>query len=125
MTPTSTIFLGLALAVVVLGAAQILGPRCWNYRLTNDSIEFVMFGRFRVWRSSFKDITDIKPVSFVRLFTIFALSLANRPFFARCVLVWLRRGVFRAVVMTPDQPDDFVHSVRQKIGIARDPSDFG
>jgi hypothetical protein len=124
MTPASNIFLGLALAVIVLGASQILGPRCWKYRLTNDSIEFVMFGRFRVWRTSFEDITDIRPVSFVRLFTIFALSLVNRPFFARCVLVRLRRGVFRAVVITPDQPEDLVETVRQKIGIASDPSDF-
>jgi hypothetical protein len=125
MTFTGNMFLGLALAVVVLGAGQILGPRCWKYRLATDSIEFVMFGRFRVWSSPFKDITDIKSVSFVRLFTTLALSLANRPFFARCVLVRLRRGIFGAVVMTPDQPDDFVQSVRQKIGIARNPSDFG
>jgi hypothetical protein len=118
MTSASDIFLGLAPAVIILGAAQILGPRCWKYRLTNDSIEFVMFGKFRVWKSSFEDITDIKPVSFVRLFTTFALSLANRPFFARCVLVRLRRGVFRTVVMTPDQPDDLVQSVRQKTGIS-------
>ncbi len=123
MTPGSNIFLGLALTVIILGAAQILGPRCWKYKLTNDSIEFVMFGRFRVWRASFEDITDIKSVHFVRLFTTFALSLVNRPFFARCVLVRLRRGVFRAVVMTPDQPDDLVKTVRQQIGIAPDPSE--
>ena len=111
-------FLGLALAVIVLGAAQILGPRCWKYRLTNDSIEFVMFGRFRVWTASFEDITDIKSVHFVRLFTTFALSLVNRPFFARCVLVRLRRGVLRAVVMTPDQPQEIVRIIREKIGLA-------
>lgn len=125
MTPGSNFFLGLTLVVIILGAAQVLGPRCWKYRLTDDSIEFVMFGRFRVWRSSFKDITDIKHVPFIRLFTILALSLVNRPFFARCVLVRLGRGVFRAVVMTPDQPDDLVKTVRQKIGIAPDPTDFG
>jgi hypothetical protein len=99
------------------------GPRCWKYRLTNDSIEFVMFGRFCVWRYSFEDITDIKPVHFVRLFTTPALSLVNRPFFARCVQVRLRRGVFRAVVMTPNQPDDLIKIVRQKMGISPGPSE--
>ena len=123
MTQAGDIFAGLALVVIVLGAGQIMGPRCWKYRLTGDSIEFVMFGMC-VWRSSFKDITDIRPISFVRLFTVFALSLVNRPFFARCVLVRLRRGVFRAVVITPDEPEDFVKTVREKIGISPDPSDF-
>jgi hypothetical protein len=121
MTPGSNIFLGLTLAVIILVAAQVLGPRCWKYRFANDSIEFMMFGRFRVWRSSFKDITDIKHVSFIRLFTIFALSLVNKPFFARCVLVRLRRGVFRAVVVTPDQPQEFVRIVRERIGISPGP----
>lgn len=124
MTPESNVFLGLVLAIIILGAAQILAPRCWKYRLTNDSVEFVMFGRFRVWRSSFKDITDIKRVSFVRLFITPALSLVNRPFFAQCVLVRLHRGVFRSVVMTPDQPDDLVKTVRQKMGISPDPTNF-
>jgi hypothetical protein len=123
MTQAGIIFAGLVSVVVVLGAGQILGPRCWKYRLTDDSIECVMFG-MRVWRSSFKDVADIGPISFVRLFTVIALSRADRPFFSRGVLVRLRRGVFRAVVITPDQPDDFVRTVREKIGIAPEPTDF-
>jgi hypothetical protein len=115
MTSTGSIFLWLALAVGVLGAGQFLGPHLWKYRLTNESIEFVMFGKFSVWSSSFKDIADIRQVSFVRLFSVFALSLVNRPFFARCVLVRLRRGVFKSVVITPDQPEDLIRIVRQKI----------
>jgi hypothetical protein len=117
MTSPSNILLGFSLAVITLSAGQILGPRCWNYRLTSDSIEFVMFGRICVWRSPFRDISDIRPVSLMRLFTVFALSLANRPFFSRCVLVRSRRGVFRTVVMTPDQPQEFVRTIREKAGI--------
>jgi hypothetical protein len=116
MTLANNVFAGAALVIIVLGASQILGPRCWKYRLTKDSLDFVMFGRVLVWRSSFKDITDIRPISFIRLFTVFALSLVNRPFFARCVLVRKRRGVFRAVVITPDRPEEFVRIVREKIG---------
>jgi len=117
MTLAGNILAGLVLVTFVLGVSQIVGPHCGKYRITNDSIEFVMFGRLRVWRSSFKDITAIRLISFARLFTILALNLMNRPF-ARYVLVRRRRGIFRAVVITPDQPEDFVKTVKQKMGTA-------
>jgi hypothetical protein len=116
MTMMSNIFAGLALLVVVFGGSQIAGPYCGKYRITNDAIEFVMFGTLRVWHSSFEDISDIRLVSFVRLFVLPALHLMNKPF-AQYVLVRRRRGVFRWVVITPDQPQEFVRIIRDKIGI--------
>jgi hypothetical protein len=43
-----------------------------------------------------------------------ALHLMNRPF-AQYVLVRRRRGVFRWVLITPDQPEEFVRTIREKI----------
>lgn len=104
----------LALVIVVLGASQFAGPICGKYRLTDDAIEFVMFGNLRVWRSPFKDISDIQHVSFARSFVIPALHLMNRPF-AQYVLVRRRRGVFRWVLITPDQPQEVIRIIREKI----------
>lgn len=117
MITTVYIVAGLALAIVVLGVSQLAGPRCGKYRLTDDAIEFVMFGNLRVWRSSFKDISDIRSVSFARSFVLPALHLMNRPF-AQYVLVRRRRGVFRWVLITPDQPQEVIRIVREKIGLA-------
>ncbi len=105
---------GLALAVFVVGGSQFLGPRCGKYRITDDSLEFVMFGRFRVWRSSFKDVADIRPVSFFEMQKVLAIGLMNRPF-AQYVLVETRRGIVRRVVITPDHPQEFVRVVRDRI----------
>ena len=115
MTLVVNILAGLVLVIVVLGASQIAGPRCGKYRITDDSIEFVMFGHLRVWRCSFENISDIRLVSFARLLVTPALHLMNRPF-AQYVLVRTRRGVFRSVVITPDRPQEFLRIVQEKIG---------
>jgi|GEM_PF-4383785 hypothetical protein len=117
MTMVGNILAGFALIIIVFGASQIVGPYCVKYRITDDSIEFVMFRNLRVWRISFEDIADIRLVSFARSFIIPALHLMNRPF-AQYVLVRRRRGVFRAVLITPDQPRELVRLVREKIANA-------
>jgi hypothetical protein len=114
MTAIGYILAGLALLVIVFGASQIVGPYCGKYRITDDAIEFVMFGNLRVWRSSFGDISDIRLVSFARALVLPALHLMNKPF-AQYVLVRKRRGVFRWVLITPDQPAEFVRTIREKI----------
>ena len=103
-----------ALSVIVLGASQILGPRFGKYRVADDSIEFVMFGKLRIWKTAFEDIGDIQVISFVRALFLPALHLMNRPF-AQYVLVRRRRGLFRWVLITPDQPQEFIRIVREKI----------
>jgi hypothetical protein len=117
MTIIAIVIAGLVLATIVLGTSQFFGPRCGKYRL-RDAIEFVMFGNLRVWRSSFTDISDIRPLSFAALFVYPALHLMNRPF-GQCVLICRRRGVFRSVIITPDQPQEVVRFIREKIGPAK------
>jgi hypothetical protein len=117
MTIIAIAIAGLVLATIVLGASQFLGPRCGQYRLSDDAIEFVMFGALRVWRSSFTDISDIRQISFGTLFVYPALHLMNRPF-GQYVLISRRRGVFRWVTITPDHPEEVVSFIREKIGPA-------
>jgi len=116
MTMIGNILAGLALLLIVFGASQIAGPHCGKYRITDDAIEFVTFGNLRIWRASFEDISDIRPVSFAQSFLLPALHLMNRPF-AQYVLVRRRRGVFRWVLITPDQPQELVRTIRDRIGI--------
>ncbi len=116
MTMIGDILAGLALLVIVFGVSQIAGPYCGKYRITDDAIEFVMFGKLRAWRSLFEDISDIRLVSFGRSLVLPALHLMNRPF-AQYVLVRRRRGVFRWALITPDHPQEFVRTIREKIGI--------
>jgi hypothetical protein len=103
-----------ALLVILLGGGQLAGPHIGKYGITDNSIEYTMFGHFRVWKSSFDDISDVQIISFARLWITPSLRLMNRPF-AQYVLVRKRRGVFRAVVITPNSPEEFVRLVQQRI----------
>jgi hypothetical protein len=114
MTMVGNILAALALVTIVLGFSQIVGPRCGKYLITDDTIEFVICGNLRVWRSSFEDISDIQLVSFARAFILPALHLMNRPF-AQYVLVRRRRGMFRWVLITPEQPQELVRRIQEKI----------
>ena len=111
------------LVLFVLGAVQLLGPVCGQYRIddaTNGAasggrIGFVWFARFHVWSCPLADIIDIKTISFGQLFAIrpAALNMVNRPFGRRYVLVRRRLGRFANVILTPDRPEDFVRLVRK------------
>jgi hypothetical protein len=115
MTMAGQIILAvLALLIIVLGGSQLAGPHLGKYTITDNSIEYTMFGNFRVWKSSFDDISDIQIISFPRLWVTPSLRLMNRPF-AQYVLIRKRRGIFRAVVITPDNPEEFVRLIQQRI----------
>jgi hypothetical protein len=106
----------LVFLVIVLGGQQLVGPRIGKYRITDTSIQFILFGNLPVWKSSFDDILDIQSISFGRMLIAPSLHLMNRPF-AQYVLVRKRRGLFRTAVITPDDAEKFVNLVRQKTGL--------
>jgi len=85
--------------------------------MTEHSIDFIIFGKFRIWKILYQDILDIHITSLARVLLNphFGLSLMNRPF-THYVEVHTRRGVFRYLLITPDNPQEFVRTVRQKIG---------
>ncbi len=103
-----------ALLVIFLGGGQFAGPHLGKYKIADNSIEYTMFGRLRVWEASFDDISEIQIISFSRLWVTPSLRLMNRPF-AKYVLIRKRSGIFKAVVITPDNPEEFVRLVQQRI----------
>lgn len=103
------------LLVAGLGTAQFVAPHLWTYRLTDDAVEYWLFGRFRLWRANFVDIVAVETMPFYYLIFVLPLRLSNRPFFARCVLLRLSAGRFRRVVLTPFQPEAFAVSLRDRM----------
>jgi hypothetical protein len=108
------IFLCAALLVaVMIFIAQFFGPLVMSYKITGSSFEVRVFGVFLASKTEFSDVVEMRKVSFAELLPWKNLSsvgwfrLANR-FSADGVLIRRSRGVFRAFVITPNKPDEFV-----------------
>jgi len=93
-----------------------------TYKIPSNAIEVVLCGVVRLKRIPFGDITSIEIVSFkdlnplVNVRSILAVRLGNRVF-GKAVLVTQKSGLFRLSVLTPDNPDEFVRGVMEKIGV--------
>ena len=109
------IFAGIILLCIVLAGSYFLAQHTTSYRITSDSVEIRLFRKWRVWHASFQEIRDIRRISFWESMFNSSLHFMSRPF-SRYVLIERHRGVFRSVLITPDEPEEFVKSVKEKVG---------
>ncbi|HET9554009.1 MAG TPA: hypothetical protein VFP50_13650 [Anaeromyxobacteraceae bacterium] len=90
------------------------------YRIGETRLEIALFRRIVVWRLPFDTIAGVRRVSFLETLpfgsadTLFAVRLGNRVW-GECVLITLKRGFPRAVLVSPDDADRFVSEARKKL----------
>ena len=112
MTGATIVLAMLLTAVVVLGAASIGSIRCG---LGQDAIEVRVFGRV-VRRVRLADVESVD-----RRGAIVNESWSG-PRFWNAVTVRRRTGLFRNVIVTPDDPDRFVAEVTERLRAGPGPS---
>ena len=101
-------------AVVVGGLVLLTLPWLYDYRVTNDSIEVLVFRVFPVARFRLDTIEDARRTKWLarELLNPSVLRLGNR-IGARCVLVQRRSGLFRRIAFSPADPNAFVRQIRR------------
>ena len=115
---------GAAFVVLLVFLAQFAGRIIVSYRITAASVEVRLLGLVVASRTQLQDIVEVRKVSFGELIpwknpkSIGWFRLGNR-FWADGVLIQRSRGIFRAFVISPDQPDDFVDRVRSSLATPR------
>ena len=108
--------LSLLIAVACFGLALIgalLSLRfIYDYRVGNQAVGVVLFRVVPVYRLPFEQIEQIGKTSWKQLGIggVGALRFDNR-FTGQRVLIQKRTGLIRRVVITPDQPDEFISQV--------------
>ncbi|WP_284321699.1 hypothetical protein [Dyella acidisoli] len=109
--------MNLNLVVSILGFAIILcATVCtlrfvYDYRVKNHSIEIVLFRALPIYRIPVDNIDLIQKSSWLGLgIGGAALRFGNR-IFGTCVLVRRRSGLFRRIVITPEDADKFINDV--------------
>jgi hypothetical protein len=126
MTPTKLLFfsIGFVFLIAVTGVLfQHFARYLYSYSLSERSVDVRLVGLLALWRIPYSDIQDVREVKVGEIFegeTEFSpqnlrlLRLGNR-IIGRTVIIRLKRGLARAVALTPDNPQEFVEAIRRNI----------
>lgn len=109
--------MNLNLAFSILGAAIVFCAMVYalrfvyDYRVKYHFLEIVLFRALPIYRISVDNIDSIQKASWLRLgLGGLTFRLGNRVF-GTCVLIHKRNGIFRRIVITPENADKFVSDV--------------
>ena len=89
------------------------------YRITETGIKIDFFGIIRIIHVSFEDIEEIYKGSFkdffhAKTFNYVPINLRSR-LFGQTVVVKKRKGIVRAILITPEDIDGFLSEIQRKI----------
>jgi hypothetical protein len=101
------VFIGLT--VISAGLAQYGLRLLYNYRISDDCVQVVLFNLVPLRRVPFSNIAEIKKVTRGEVsWNPFSVELWGNRLFGQVVLIRKKRGLVRAMLITPDNADSFV-----------------
>ncbi len=103
-------------AMVLLGF-HLWGEYVYSYRVSSTGVEFLLFRAIPVARLRFDNIVAANVVGKADLVHApIHLNVINR-FTRHFVLLRRRRGLFRAILISPREPDKFADSVSRRLRV--------
>lgn len=97
--------------ITVFVISNFLCRYIYEYRLTDDSIEIILFNFLPIYKIPYSKITTIKECSLLE--SIFSFSLGNR-IFGKLVLVEKNTGILRRIIFTPSNSVEFVNAILKR-----------
>lgn len=102
--------------ISVTVAFQVLGRYIFNYRITKDSLQFVVFRKVPYMYIKLANIAEIREVTFKE--ATFEKSLVWRcgnRLWGRIILIRRKKGIIKTILVTPDIADEFISKIRERI----------
>jgi hypothetical protein len=91
-----------------------LGPFIYGFRVKDRAVEVVLFKIVPIYRLSVDDIMLVEARSWLDFgITGFTALRMTNHFTLRGVLIQKRKGLFRHIVIAPDDPGAFVERVAE------------
>jgi hypothetical protein len=106
--------------VFIIFLVQYMGLYLYNYKVRETCIEIALFGKVPLKRMKFNNITEIRKTSFKETLPwkssemYFALRFGNRVW-GNMVLVRQKKALIKTILISPDNPDRFIHEVLQRL----------
>lgn len=117
---TNIIITLICVVILTLLLAQCVFRYIYNYRITRNGIEIVLFRKLPIISIPFENIADIREIAFWETLPFksidmfFALRLGNKVW-GKIVLVQQRQSIIKILLITPTNTDEFVREVKQHI----------
>ena len=104
------------LIVVVFGFFRLFGDYVYDCQAETTAISFRLLGHIPLWKIAYPQIVDVQRVTYRGVLALRPLpfSFISRPG-APLVLIRRNRGLFKNVLTTPGDPDQFVSVVRRAL----------
>lgn len=101
---------------IVAGTFQFFGRYVINYQLNDASLTIVVFGFIKVMKIPYADIGDVREMTFKETLrpSLTTLRFGNR-IFGNIILIERKAGLVRRVLITPDDPSDFISKIRARV----------
>lgn len=98
-------------------AFQGIGRFFYNYEITENAIEFTALGGLKLKSLPLSAIEDLREVSLKDTLRpdFSTLRLGNR-LVGRIIEIRPKNGLFRRILITPDDPDKFLMAWKEKKG---------
>jgi hypothetical protein len=106
--------------LLFLFISQFVARYIITYRLADGMIQVLFFGIIPVFVMFISAIIAVRRVSALEIFSnpillVFATKLGNRLWTNQPVLIRYRPWLNRYVIITPDNPDEFVAEVQKQL----------
>ncbi|WP_247263462.1 MULTISPECIES: hypothetical protein [Pseudomonas] len=117
MQTVTVFFIGVVMVLFVCGVFQLCGRYLIVYKTTHESIKIEVFG-LPVMRIPYGRIQDVRRISGLESLKpgMRTLRVGNR-IVGGVVRVQKDRGAIRSVLVTPDDPDEFVATVKGRLPV--------
>jgi hypothetical protein len=86
-----------------------------RYRIKNNRVEFLHWWVFPVHRVRFDNIRDLRviPRNECWFGPWGAFRYGNKLFPKKIVVIEKKKGVFKTILLTPDNPEEFVNEIKK------------
>ena len=108
------------LAALVVLAFQCMARYFYTYKIRDASLDIVIFGVLVLKRVPFSTIVEVRETSWwetcpLRSLDAFLACRFGNRLFGRIVLLRQEKGIFRTLLVTPDDTDEFMCAVRRRL----------
>ena len=109
-------------SLILLFFGRVFWRLIINYRIAPGGIEILLFHSFQIKFIPFSAIQDIQLTSHGKILSmrdlkhLLSLGYANKYIWGPIVVVKQKKGLVKNVLLTPDNPTEFINSVRSMMG---------